>query len=292
MLLFYIIDLHELRCSRTGGDAMAESPYKATRTNPRFSFFADAEVSLRDGTGVRGQIAELSSRGCYIDTLEPIPVRTKLRLRICDGMTTCELHGKVLYMHSGGGFEFSAWACCLKRWVLSSTPQSMDGWINLPGVLAKTWERLPSLKSEGRSRKPDNPPLARNGVRGDESASDLRRLADFHLFSVIYAALSCAEMSTFAGYSAPRVHQEFDITILPRTGLARNNWLPRDPPAIGNLQWTFQPPVSFVGGISGIGALRHQCVDELGCVKPQRPRRARNLTSDRKASIWDRLAGK
>jgi len=46
----------------------------------------------------------LSSRGCYIDTLEPIPVRTKLRLRICDGMTTCELHGKVLYMHSGGGF--------------------------------------------------------------------------------------------------------------------------------------------------------------------------------------------
>jgi PilZ domain len=83
---------------------MAVDTYKVKRTNPRFSFFADAEVSLRDGTGVRGQIAELSSRGCYIDTLEPIPVRTKLRLRICDGMTTCELHGKVLYMHSGGGF--------------------------------------------------------------------------------------------------------------------------------------------------------------------------------------------
>jgi len=53
---------------------------------------------------VRAQLAELSSRGCYIDALEPIPVRTKLRLRICDGMSTCELHGKVLYMHSGGGF--------------------------------------------------------------------------------------------------------------------------------------------------------------------------------------------
>ena len=83
---------------------MAESPYKVRRANPRFSFFADAEVSLRDGTEVRAQLAELSKRGCYIDTLEPIPVRTKLRLRICDGMTTCELHGKVLYMHSGGGF--------------------------------------------------------------------------------------------------------------------------------------------------------------------------------------------
>jgi hypothetical protein len=27
-----------------------------------------------------------------------------LRLRICDGISTCELHGKVLYLHSGGGF--------------------------------------------------------------------------------------------------------------------------------------------------------------------------------------------
>jgi len=83
---------------------MAAGPYTVRRANPRFSFFADAEVTLRDGTGVRGQLAELSARGCYIDALEPIPVRTKLRLRICDGMNTCELQGKVLYMHSGGGF--------------------------------------------------------------------------------------------------------------------------------------------------------------------------------------------
>jgi len=82
---------------------MAEAPY-TRRTNPRFSFFADAEVTQLDGTWVRGQLAELSSRGCYIDTLEPIPIRTKLHLRICDGMSTCELPGKVIYMHSGGGF--------------------------------------------------------------------------------------------------------------------------------------------------------------------------------------------
>jgi hypothetical protein len=83
---------------------MAEGPYTVRRVNPRFSFFADAEVTLRDGTCVRAQLAELSSRGCYIDTLEPIPTRTKLRLRISDGMTACELRGKVLYLHSGGGF--------------------------------------------------------------------------------------------------------------------------------------------------------------------------------------------
>jgi PilZ domain len=83
---------------------MAEGPYTAKRANPRFSFFADAEITLRDGTWVRAQLSELSSRGCYIDMLEPIPTRTQLRLRICDGMSTCELDGKVIYMHSGGGF--------------------------------------------------------------------------------------------------------------------------------------------------------------------------------------------
>jgi hypothetical protein len=83
---------------------MSDGHFKNSRTNPRFSFFAEAEVTLRDGTGVRAQLAELSSRGCYIDALEPIPLRTKLHLRICDGSNTCELNGKVLYMHSGGGF--------------------------------------------------------------------------------------------------------------------------------------------------------------------------------------------
>jgi hypothetical protein len=85
-------------------NTMANGPYAARRTNPRFSFFANAEVTLRDGTGVRAQLSELSSRGCYIDALEPIPLRTKLQLRICDGTSSCELRGRVLYMHSGGGF--------------------------------------------------------------------------------------------------------------------------------------------------------------------------------------------
>ncbi len=85
-------------------DTMAEDPYTTRRANPRFSFFANAEVTLRDGTSVLGQLDELSSRGCYIDALEPVPVRTKLRLRISDGTSTCELQGKVIYMHSGGGF--------------------------------------------------------------------------------------------------------------------------------------------------------------------------------------------
>lgn len=82
---------------------MAETSYRVQRTNPRFSFFADGEVTLRDGTCVLTQLSELSSRGCYIGTLEPIPTGTELRLCIRNGKSTCELPGQVIYMHSGGG---------------------------------------------------------------------------------------------------------------------------------------------------------------------------------------------
>jgi hypothetical protein len=82
---------------------MAEATFAIRRANPRYSFFAEAEVTLRDGTSVPAQLSELSSRGCYIDALEPIPIGTELRLRINNGISTCELPGKVIYMHSGYG---------------------------------------------------------------------------------------------------------------------------------------------------------------------------------------------
>jgi PilZ domain len=126
---------------------MAEVPYAVRRANPRFSFFADAEVTLRDGTGVRAQLAELSSRGCYIDALQPIPVRTKLRLRICDGMTTCELGGKVLYTHSGGGFGIFGMGVVFEE-MGAEQHSTIDTWLR--GLIARTEKDsrgTPSLKS-------------------------------------------------------------------------------------------------------------------------------------------------
>src|SRR6266481_39688 len=82
---------------------MAEASYAVKRANPRFSFFADGEITLCEGTSVLTQLSELSVRGCYIGALEPIPTGTELRLSISDGVTTCELPGKVIYMHSDGG---------------------------------------------------------------------------------------------------------------------------------------------------------------------------------------------
>jgi len=84
-------------------EMIANAPFLEKRADRRFSFFADAEVTLCDGTSVPTQLAELSSRGCYIGTLVPILVGTELRLRIWDGIRTCELQGKVMYLHSSSG---------------------------------------------------------------------------------------------------------------------------------------------------------------------------------------------
>jgi hypothetical protein len=129
---------------------MADGPYATRRVNPRFSFFADAEVTLRDGTGVLAQVAELSSRGCYIDTLEPIPSHTKLRLRICDGINECELHGKVIYMHSGGGFGIFGMGVVFEE--MGAEQQSaIEAWLR--GLASKAGKS--SAKNASISRVPD-----------------------------------------------------------------------------------------------------------------------------------------
>jgi hypothetical protein len=85
------------------GDTMPETEFSVVRTTPRFSFIAEAEVILLDGTRVVARISELSSRGCYVDMLNPFPIGTELRFRIHYGCSTCELPGKVIYTHSGYG---------------------------------------------------------------------------------------------------------------------------------------------------------------------------------------------
>jgi hypothetical protein len=86
---------------------MAQTSFAKKRTNPRFAFFAEVEVTLHEGSSVLGELSELSSHGCFIDTLQPIPVGTELRLRISDGKSSCELPGKVIYADSGSGLGIS-----------------------------------------------------------------------------------------------------------------------------------------------------------------------------------------
>ena len=82
---------------------MGQAVFAVRRGNPRFIFSAEAEAILGDGTSIPAQVFELSSHGCYIDALDAIPVGAELYLRICNGLSTCELPAKVIYIHSGYG---------------------------------------------------------------------------------------------------------------------------------------------------------------------------------------------
>ena len=62
---------------------MPEAEFRIPRTTPRFSFIAEAEVSWpKDQTRVVARISELSSRGCYVDTVSPFPMDTELHFLI------------------------------------------------------------------------------------------------------------------------------------------------------------------------------------------------------------------
>lgn len=79
---------------------MSETPYAVARTTPRFTFIAEAEIV---GTNGYSRVSELSARGCYIDSINPLPKGTPVRLRIRYGCSTCEFSGSVIYMHAGFG---------------------------------------------------------------------------------------------------------------------------------------------------------------------------------------------
>jgi hypothetical protein len=52
---------------------------------------------------VAARISDLSARGCYVNTLNPLSIGTEVRLRIRHIDQTCELPGTIIYVHPGYG---------------------------------------------------------------------------------------------------------------------------------------------------------------------------------------------
>lgn len=79
---------------------MSETQYTVARTTPRFAFIAEAEIL---GMNTHARVSELSARGCYIDSINPLPKDTNVRVRIRYGCSTCDFAGTVIYTHAGFG---------------------------------------------------------------------------------------------------------------------------------------------------------------------------------------------
>ena len=81
------------------------------REAPRHPFIASAqETDLASGARLSARVSELSLKGCYLDTLNPFPRGTQIRLVIFHGGATFTARATVIYPqpNMGMGVEFSA----------------------------------------------------------------------------------------------------------------------------------------------------------------------------------------
>lgn len=79
------------------------------RSAPRHSFVATVDVlDLATDVRITARTSDLSLAGCYVDTLNPLPSGTNVRLRITHGNRICSILGTVAHSipNLGMGIKF------------------------------------------------------------------------------------------------------------------------------------------------------------------------------------------
>ena len=80
---------------------------KATRERrsvPRYGLIAQAEIAEpASGVRIAGRISEISSKGCYLDILNTLPVQTVVEVRVTRDQGTFVSRGRVIYAQDGMG---------------------------------------------------------------------------------------------------------------------------------------------------------------------------------------------
>jgi len=94
------------------------------RRSPRFAFFADVEVlEPNSGIAIASRTADLSSGGCYVDTINPLPPATWVTLKITKWDRSFEAEAMVAYSAVGMGMGLMFVAvdrdqrCTLESWL-------------------------------------------------------------------------------------------------------------------------------------------------------------------------------
>jgi hypothetical protein len=95
------------------------------REAPRFPLILVAEVTdLSSSAQLSARTSDVSRTGCYIDTLNPIPVGSQVRVRLRRGDQMFECSGRVVYICPGLGMGV-AWG----KTVSSKQLSVLDGWL-------------------------------------------------------------------------------------------------------------------------------------------------------------------
>ena len=82
---------------------MFQMPLERHRAR-RYSFHASIELTdLQSETQTKEQTSDLSLFGCHVDTLNPLPVGTKVRIKISYRSENLDALGKVVYAQQNAG---------------------------------------------------------------------------------------------------------------------------------------------------------------------------------------------
>jgi hypothetical protein len=74
------------------------------RTDPRVPLIASVEVTeVATGTRLSARTSDISRTGCYIDTLNPNPVKAKVVVRLTHNGEELELPARIVYVSPGLG---------------------------------------------------------------------------------------------------------------------------------------------------------------------------------------------
>ena len=79
------------------------------RRTPRFPFIASAEIhDENSGSRLPTRVSDISAQGCYVDTVNPFPDGTPVRVKIYTNTHEFEAPATVAYalMHLGMGLSF------------------------------------------------------------------------------------------------------------------------------------------------------------------------------------------
>jgi hypothetical protein len=74
------------------------------RTAIRVAFIAAVEVTeVASSTRLSARTSDLSRTGCYIDTLNPTPTKTVVRVRLTHNGEELDVPGRIVYVSPGLG---------------------------------------------------------------------------------------------------------------------------------------------------------------------------------------------
>ena len=100
--------IHKVHPSRA--QETKETPIPEHRFAPRLPFSCEAEVTEPSAeTRLKTRVSDLSLSGCYVDTLHPLPVGARIRIRAIRNNTILEVLATVMYSEPrlGMGVSFT-----------------------------------------------------------------------------------------------------------------------------------------------------------------------------------------